>query len=87
MAAGASDKEAEALRGQLRSMQGAALELRDAGRHGLIPRGERDEAVGVGRVQAVVGFRPVGVMRRYERGPDGTWHDGMLMDLLADELT
>jgi aminoglycoside 6'-N-acetyltransferase len=33
-----------------------------------------------------VGFRPVGVMRQYERGPDGTWHDGLLMDLLADEL-
>ncbi len=34
-----------------------------------------------------VGFKPVGVMRRYERGPDGTWHDGLLMDLLAEELT
>lgn len=33
-----------------------------------------------------VGFRPVGVMRRYERAPDGSWHDGLLMDLLADEL-
>lgn len=33
-----------------------------------------------------VGFRPVGVMRRYERGPDGEWHDNLLMDLLADEL-
>ena len=33
-----------------------------------------------------VGFKPVGVMRRYERGPDGEWHDGLLMDLLADEL-
>jgi aminoglycoside 6'-N-acetyltransferase len=33
-----------------------------------------------------VGFRPVGVMRRYERGRDGTWHDGLLMDLLAGEL-
>jgi len=33
-----------------------------------------------------VGFRPVGVMRRYERGPDGTWHDGLLMDLLAEEV-
>jgi aminoglycoside 6'-N-acetyltransferase len=33
-----------------------------------------------------VGFRPVGVMRSYERGPDGTWHDGLLMDLLATEL-
>ena len=33
-----------------------------------------------------VGFRPVGVMRQYERGQDGTWHDGLLMELLADEL-
>jgi aminoglycoside 6'-N-acetyltransferase len=33
-----------------------------------------------------VGFRPVGVMRAYERGDDGTWHDGLLMDLLAGEL-
>ena len=33
-----------------------------------------------------VGFRPVGVMRQYEGDLDGTWHDGLLMDLLADEL-
>lgn len=33
-----------------------------------------------------VGFRPVGVMREYERGPDGSFHDGLLMDLLAAEL-
>jgi aminoglycoside 6'-N-acetyltransferase len=33
-----------------------------------------------------VGFKSVGVMRRYERGPDGEWHDGLLMDLLAGEL-
>jgi len=33
-----------------------------------------------------VGFRPVGVMRRYERGRDGTWHDGLLMDMLEGEL-
>lgn len=33
-----------------------------------------------------VGLQPVGVMRRYERGPDGTWHDGLLMDLLREEL-
>jgi aminoglycoside 6'-N-acetyltransferase len=35
---------------------------------------------------AAVGFRPVGVLRRYERGPDRTWEDGLLMDLLAEEL-
>lgn len=33
-----------------------------------------------------IGFRPVGVMRQYERAPDGAWRDGLLMDLLADEL-
>jgi aminoglycoside 6'-N-acetyltransferase len=33
-----------------------------------------------------VGFRPVGVMRRYERGRDGRFHDSLLMDLLAEEL-
>ena len=33
-----------------------------------------------------VGFQTVGVMRRYERGPDGTWHDGLLMELLEGEL-
>jgi aminoglycoside 6'-N-acetyltransferase len=34
-----------------------------------------------------VGFRSVGVMRKYELSADGTWHDGLLMELLADELT
>jgi aminoglycoside 6'-N-acetyltransferase len=28
----------------------------------------------------------VGVMRQYERGVDGRWHDNLLMDMLADEL-
>jgi aminoglycoside 6'-N-acetyltransferase len=35
-----------------------------------------------------VGFRPVGVMRQYERNADRTgWHDGLLMELLTGELT
>jgi RimJ/RimL family protein N-acetyltransferase len=39
------------------------------------------------RCYSAVGFRPVGVMRRYERDADGFgWHDGLLMDLLAEEL-
>ncbi|MGI8984995.1 MAG: GNAT family N-acetyltransferase [Acidimicrobiales bacterium] len=33
-----------------------------------------------------VGFRDVGIMRRYERANDGTWRDSLLMDLLAEEL-
>ncbi len=39
------------------------------------------------RAYAKVGFRPVGVMRSYERSADGAWHDNLLMDLLAGELT
>jgi aminoglycoside 6'-N-acetyltransferase len=38
------------------------------------------------RCYAKVGFRPVGVMREYERGVDGTFHDGLLMEALAREL-
>lgn len=38
------------------------------------------------RAYEKVGFRPVGVMRMCERGRDGTWHDGLLMDLLATDL-
>ena len=35
---------------------------------------------------AKVGFRPVGVLRRYQRDRSGVWKDGLLMELLADEL-
>jgi aminoglycoside 6'-N-acetyltransferase len=47
------------------------------------PAARNDRAI---RSYAKVGFRPVGVMRQYERGPDGRFHDGLLMDLLRDEL-
>lgn len=33
-----------------------------------------------------VGFRRVGLMRNYERGQDGRFHDGLLMDMLRGEL-
>ena len=36
------------------------------------------------RAYEKVGFRPVGVMRRYERDADGEgWHDGLLMELVV----
>jgi aminoglycoside 6'-N-acetyltransferase len=38
------------------------------------------------RAYEAVGFRRVGVMRRYWRDPEGVWQDGLLLDLLADEL-
>ena len=30
-----------------------------------------------------VGFEPVGVLRAYERNPEGGWNDGLLMDLVV----
>jgi aminoglycoside 6'-N-acetyltransferase len=59
--------------------------IRERGHHRLTidPAADNEAAIGA---YAKVGFRPVGVMRSYERGPDGTWHDGLLMELLADEL-
>jgi aminoglycoside 6'-N-acetyltransferase len=47
------------------------------------PAADNDAAI---RAYTKVGFRPVGITRRSERGPDGTWHDGLLMDLLVEDL-
>jgi aminoglycoside 6'-N-acetyltransferase len=39
------------------------------------------------RAYEKAGFKPVGVMRRYERDTGGAgWHDGLLMELIADEV-
>jgi len=35
------------------------------------------------RCYEAVGFVRVGIMRQYERAADGTWRDGLLMELLA----
>jgi aminoglycoside 6'-N-acetyltransferase len=57
----------------------------ERGHHRLTidPSAANDRAI---RTYRGVGFRPVGVMRRYERGPDGEFHDGLLMDLLREEF-
>jgi aminoglycoside 6'-N-acetyltransferase len=57
----------------------------ERGHHRLIidPAVANERAI---RTYERVGFRRVGVMRRYERGPDGVWRDGLLMDMLAGEL-
>lgn len=59
--------------------------LTERGHHRLVIDPAADNAAAI-RCYTKVGFQPVGVMRQYERGPDGTWHDGLLMDLLAGEL-
>ncbi len=60
--------------------------VRDLGHHRLIIDPAADNARAI-RCYEKVGFRPVGIMREYEQGPDGTFHDALLMDLLARELT
>ena len=59
--------------------------IADRGHHRITIDPDADNAPAI-RCYEKVGFRVVGVMRHYERGPDGTWHDGLLMDLLADDL-
>ena len=58
----------------------------ERGHHRLTidPAAANERAIGA---YASLGFRSVGVMRDYERGPDGAWRDGLLMDLLAHELS
>ncbi len=65
--------------------------VHDLGHHRLTIDPAADNVAAI-RCYEKVGFRPVGIMREYERGPGtrervGTFHDGLLMDLLARELT
>jgi aminoglycoside 6'-N-acetyltransferase len=64
-------------------LAGYLFEERGHHRITIDPAAHNERAI---RSYAKVGFRPVGVMRQYERGPDGQFHDGLLMDLLRDEL-
>lgn len=57
----------------------------DLGHHRIMIDPAVDNARAIASYRKV-GFRDVGVMRRYERANDGTWRDSLLMDLLAEEL-
>ena len=59
--------------------------IQERGHHRLTIDPAADNAAAI-RAYEKVGFRRVGVMREYERGPDGTFHDGLLMELLAGDL-
>ena len=60
--------------------------IRDRGHHRLTidPAADNERAI---RCYEKAGFKRVGVMREYWRDPDGVWRDGLLLDLLATELT
>ena len=68
----------------IRTLARHLIEERGHHRLSIDPAADNGRAI---RAYERVGFRRVGVLRAYERGPDGTWHDGLLMDLLAGELT
>lgn len=57
----------------------------DHGHHRVIidPDAANHRAI---RCYEKVGFQPVGILRKYWHAPDGTWRDGLLLDLLADDL-
>ncbi|MDY7099712.1 MAG: GNAT family protein [Actinomycetota bacterium] len=60
--------------------------IETVGHHRLVIDPAADNVAAI-RCYEKVGFKPVGVMRRYERDAEGDgWHDGLLMDLLAEEL-
>ena len=59
--------------------------IRERGHHRLTIDPAVDNVAAI-RAYEKVGFRPVGRMREDWRSSGGTWHDGLLMDLLAREF-
>lgn len=60
--------------------------VNDRGHHRIVIDPATDNGLAIRCYQAV-GFRPVGVMRRYGRDVDGRgWHDGLLMAYLPKNL-
>ena len=57
----------------------------ERGHHRLTvdPAAENARAI---HVYESLGFRPVGVLRRYERVEDGAWRDALLMELLVEDF-
>jgi aminoglycoside 6'-N-acetyltransferase len=67
----------------VRTLARYLIEVRGHHRLTIDPAADNARAI---RTYEKVGFKPVGRMRAYERGRDGTYHDGLLMDMLAGEL-
>ena len=68
------------------AMRALIVWLIDArGHHRLTVDPAADNARAI-HVYEGLGFRRVGVLRRYERVEDGVWRDGLLMELVADEF-
>jgi aminoglycoside 6'-N-acetyltransferase len=68
----------------VRTMAGHLIRGRGHHRLTIDPAAHNARAI---RCYEKVGFKRVGIMREYWRDPEGVWRDGMLLDLLAGELT
>jgi aminoglycoside 6'-N-acetyltransferase len=66
----------------MRTLVSWLIEARGHHRLTVDPATENARAI---HVYEKLGFRRVGVLRRYERVEDGVWRDALLMELLADE--
>ena len=69
----------EAIRALIRHL----IDARGHHRLTIDPAADNAQAI---RAYEKVGFRLVGRLRRYQRFPDGSWRDGLLMELLAEEF-
>ncbi len=67
----------------VRAVASWLFEVRGHHRLTIDPAADNERAI---RSYARIGFRPVGRLRAYERMPDGSWTDGLLMELLAGEM-
>jgi aminoglycoside 6'-N-acetyltransferase len=57
----------------------------ERGHHRLTIDPAADNTVAI-RAYEKVGFRPVGILHKFQRFPDGSWRDGLLMEMLSEEL-
>jgi aminoglycoside 6'-N-acetyltransferase len=67
----------------IRTVARYLIDVRGHHRLTIDPSAANERAI---HVYSKLGFRPIGIQRLYERGPDGSFHDGLLMDLLAGDL-
>lgn len=70
-------------RDAVRTLARYLISVRGHHRITMDPAVENERAV---HSYAAVGFRPVGVMRRYERVEDGSHRDALLMELIAEDF-
>ena len=67
----------------MRTLIAWLFEVRGHHRLTVDPAAENARAL---HVYEGLGFRPVGVLRRYERVEDDVWRDALLMELLAEDF-